>query len=159
MKGAAFPYRILLRADAHPEIVPAVIVQISRSPRDTPLSLICLVDSGASISLLPRDDGEVLGIDVEKGSKINVFGLGQHTFIAYRHEVYMRLGPRFLKVPLLFAYDNSAPRILGREGIFSQFLVLFDETKRRSGFVRLTSRNRSFLEKHVWQKLESPPSY
>lgn len=159
MKGIAFPYRVLLRVDGHPEAVPALTVQIFHSRRSAPLSVICLVDSGASISLLPREDGEILGIDIEKGHPIHVFGLGKEPISAYRHDVYMRFESLILKVPILFAHDNVVPRIIGREGVFSQLLIIFDEAKRRSGFARFTSRDKIFFEEHLWRHLELPSTY
>jgi hypothetical protein len=52
----------------------------------------------------------------------------------YRHLVKIQLGETTLKVPVIFVEKQAVPRVLGREGVFPLFGILFDEEKRRVMF-------------------------
>jgi hypothetical protein len=47
----------------------------------------------------------------------------------------IRLKDEVLTIPLLFLNDDDAPRILVRAGVFERFTIIFEETKRRTGFL------------------------
>jgi hypothetical protein len=49
--------------------------------------------------------------------------------------VRIRLGSEVLEIPLLFVDSETAPRVLGREGVFDHFTIIFEETKHRTGFL------------------------
>ena len=61
-----FPYGITLREDGVIETVPVAEVGL-KDKRGEWLSLFLIIDSGATISALPKGDALTLGIDVEKG--------------------------------------------------------------------------------------------
>jgi hypothetical protein len=49
----------------------------------------------------------------------------------YRHLVKIQLRNMILKVPVIFVGKPTVSRVLGREGVFPLFGILFDEGKRR----------------------------
>ena len=54
----------------------------------------------------------------------------------WQHEVVVRLGDAELHLPIVFLDQQSSPRVLGREGVFDRFTVIFEEMKQRSGFLQ-----------------------
>jgi len=67
---------------------------------------------------------------------IMISGIGGQKFMGWQHQISIRIGNEILKVPLVFLEGNDAsPRILGREGIFRHFIVVFEEKARRTGFI------------------------
>ena len=55
----------------------------------------------------------------------------------YRHTVRLKLNGFRMKVPVIFVEHSEVPRIMGREGIFSRFGIIFDEARRRVGESRI----------------------
>jgi hypothetical protein len=53
----------------------------------------------------------------------------------YGHLVKIQLGETTLKVPVIFVEKPIIPHVLGREGVFPLFGILFDEGKRKVGFL------------------------
>ncbi|TSC80062.1 MAG: Uncharacterized protein G01um101429_266 [Parcubacteria group bacterium Gr01-1014_29] len=94
-----------------------------------------LIDSGATISALPKSDASVLGVVAEQGTHMAVKGIGGAPISGWRHDIRVKLGKNMLKIPLVFLDDSQAPRVLGRAGVFEKFLVVFEESKRRTGLL------------------------
>jgi len=86
-----------------------------------------LVDSGATISLFNADVGRALKIDIEKGEKFYPVGINGK-ILTYVHEVIVKIGDYELKTKVAFT-DELAVKInlLGRESIFENFSVLFND--------------------------------
>ena len=53
----------------------------------------------------------------------------------WQHELDIRLKDQVLKIPIIFLDDDVAPRILGRAGVFERYTIIFEEAKRRTGFL------------------------
>ena len=51
-----------------------------------------------------------------------------------------------MRLPVVFLDSDTAPRILGRSGIFDQFLVVFEERNRRSGFVASGTKEEKIIQ-------------
>lgn len=129
-----FPYGITLREGGSIEAFPAAEVAFRNQDGEW-LSLIFVIDSGATISALPKSDAAVFGINPEDGAPLAITGVAGETIRAWRHELSVRLGNIALRLPLTFLDTTAAPRVLGREGVFDRFSVVFEEERRRSGFL------------------------
>jgi hypothetical protein len=97
-----------------------------------------IVDSGADISLAPRQLAERMGIDWIKGSRVTLTGISPkpecslegriHKVSAFVPETEFELS-----LPMCFA-DGNAPYLVGREGFFDEFNITLDKQKRRTVF-------------------------
>jgi hypothetical protein len=52
------------------------------------------------------------------------------------YEIDSLIGGDSLRLPVIFLDDIRAPRVLGREGIFNNFMIIFDEKEYRSAFIK-----------------------
>lgn len=85
------------------------------------------IDSGAVTSLLRRSAGELLGVAIETGRRIELRSVGGSTVVAYVHELYTRFGDTLAyPVPYAIAETESVPNLLGRRGVFDLLQVDFD---------------------------------
>lgn len=132
--GTVFPYGITLREGGMLDTFPAAEVFFF-SREGERLSLFLLIDSGAAISALPASDAPTLGIDEKKGISTRITGIDGKSIDGWRHEVKVEIGEKALRIPIVFLEQKEAPRILGREWVFSQFTLIFQENKNRTGFL------------------------
>lgn len=141
IRPIVFHYGIKFREDGRIEIFPAAEVSLL-SKRGNGIRAVLYIDSGATTSILPTGDAEVLNIDLSRGHRMAVKAAFGETVYGYRHEVVVQFEKTKLKIPVIFIEHDAAPRILGREGIFTKFAVLFDETRRRTVLLNpKTTRN------------------
>jgi hypothetical protein len=138
--SAVFPYGITLSGEGTVRLFPAAKVNF-RNHAGEWFTLFVLIDSGATISALPKRDGLTFGIVLEEGVPTIVGSIGAETR-GWQHTVDIRLKDEVLTIPLIFLDDDEAPRILGRAGVFEHFTIVFEEAKRRTG----------------WLDSESPPA-
>ena len=130
------PYGIRLGADGKIETMPVAEVRICRIHSTASFLGILLIDSGATTTLLPATDAKALGIVLESGVKIMLSGVTGHRLIGYRHDIALDIQGYLLdRVPVIFAKKQNAPRVLGREGVFPRFAVVFDEVRRRTALL------------------------
>ncbi len=134
MSRHSFPYEIRFREDSRVEVFPAIELAVL-GKKGRGISALFHIDSGATTSALPTTDADALGINVLEGRETIVRGVSDATLIGYRHIVTLVLGETKLRVPVIFAPLASFPRILGREGVFTKFGIIFDETRQRTGFL------------------------
>lgn len=128
------PYGIRLGERGEVETVPIVHAEV-RSRNGKAIPAIFIVDSGARTSLLSSAEAEALGLDPRAGDRVLVHGVTGEAFTAYRHLVTCSIEGILLRaVPILFAEQTDVPAVMGREGIFPRFAILFDEARRRVGF-------------------------
>jgi len=92
------------------------------------VSIDCLVDSGADINLFPADWGESVGINIKKGAKTIINGIGAIGVEAFVHTITLYLGSDIsFEVAACFSYSQEIP-LLGRFGFFDQFKsIIFKE--------------------------------
>jgi len=128
------PYGIRFQQDGRLELFPAVEVQILGSKKQGSRSLLH-IDSGATISILPAGDGELLDLDIDAGKKMAILGIGGEPLLGFRHLVAVQIGGMKIKLLIIFIDRLGIPRILGREGVFNYFGIMFDESKRRTAFL------------------------
>lgn len=94
-----------------------------------------LVDSGANISVFGEETAKALEIQIEKGEKTILGGVGGR-IVGYIHTLRVRTAGRDFSCPIVFSREYRVSfNLLGREGFFEQFLITFDERRRA---VRLT---------------------
>ena len=139
-----FPYAIRFREDGRLEVFPAAeIFVFGRSGRG--LRATFHLDSGATTSILPAADAVVLGLDARDGKKMLVLGISGTPLTGYLHSVRIQFNGLKLRVPVpvIFVVDAAIPRILGRQGVFPRFGILFDEAKRRIGLLERRSERKS----------------
>jgi hypothetical protein len=97
-----------------------------------------LVDSGADISMAPRQLCDDLGLDWEDGVPIDLKGISPKPECAVLARVFEiellvpDIGIAFF-VPICFA-DGDASQILGREGFFDAFRITFDKRRLTTQF-------------------------
>ena len=132
--GVVFPYGITFREGGVFDTFPvAEVFFFSRESER--LSLFLLIDSGATISALPASDAATLGVDVSGGIPMRIAGIDGKPVEGWRHEIRVEIGGRILRIPIVFLKNKETPRILGREEIFDQFTLIFQENKNRTSFL------------------------
>jgi len=129
-----FPYGITLRENGAIDTVPVAEVGF-KDKKGEWLSLFLIIDSGATISALPKSDALVFGINVSKGKQMMISGIGGEQLMGWQHQIAIRIGNEILKLPFVFLDNKMAPRVLGRASIFKNFLLVFEEKERRTGFI------------------------
>lgn len=142
MKSIVFPYGIRFQEDNKIAVFPAAKAHIRGSQSSETLYGIFLIDSGATMSVLPVSDAELLGIKLSNGKKTVVRGLGATDFLGYRHVITCTFEHSTLRLPVVFIDHPATLRILGREGLFEKYLIVFDELKRRTLFLDPKERTR-----------------
>ncbi len=85
------------------------------------------IDSGADISLIPRQLGESLGLSFSKDQVRDIRGLGRGTIPVIISNVETMIGTRTLKARIAWALTEDVPLILGRLDVFDAFKVTFDQ--------------------------------
>lgn len=132
-KPLIFPYGINLQDGGKVNLFPCAKVEF-KSKKAEWFTLFLVIDSGATVSALPKGDSEILGIDISAGLPTLVAGIGNEYMKGWQHNVIMRLNGEQLKVPIIFLDNDHAPRILGRTGIFDRFSIVLEESMKRTGF-------------------------
>ena len=133
-KGLVFPYGIRLREGGVIEIFPAIEI-FFLSKDGEKLSLFLIIDSGATVSVLPKSDAEVFGVRLENGIPLSISGIGGEMVNGWKHKIAVYFGDRKIQLPVVFLDTEFAPRVLGRQGVFDCFTIVFEEEKRRTGFL------------------------
>ena len=108
-----------------------------------PIEVICLLDSGADVSVIPEGLAKFLNINLS-GKKEKSHGIGgdvevinSRVSIAVKkdHENYEFIIP----VQVILGKDEIPP-LLGRNGFFDKFKITFDENKERVTLKKITER-------------------
>lgn len=137
------PYGVRFNADGKIEVTPVVEARIHAGGNQSFLGIF-VIDSGASTTLLPKADADALGIDLKAGKLIVVRGVTGHRLLGYRHEVTVQIKEYIIEgVPVVFSKRQDVPRVLGREGIFSQFGILFDESRRKTVLLDVSTERKA----------------
>jgi len=90
-----------------------------------------LVDSGATISIFGEETANSLGVNIEKGKRIILGGVGGR-IVGYIHEVRIRVADTEFFCPIVFSREYLVSfNLLGRQGFFDRFLITFDEKHKR----------------------------
>ena len=97
-----------------------------------------IVDSGADISLAPRDLAERIGVDWTKGKRARLSGISPKPDCSVDGRIHTvrPIVPALaleLKASVCFA-EGDAPYLIGREAFFDRFRVAFDKPNKRTTF-------------------------
>jgi len=107
-----FPYGITLKEDGAIDTVPVAEVGF-KDKKGEWLSLFLIIDSGATISALPKSDASVFGIALDKGKQMMISGIGGEKLMDWQHQITIRIKNEILKLPLVFLDNDMTPRVLG----------------------------------------------
>ena len=94
------------------------------------LPVFCLVDSGSAHVLLNAEVGKALGVNIPSGEAVSYGGIGGGV-IGYKHRVRLRLAGdrKEFEVECAFADINRTEGLLGQEGFFDNYKVVFEKYK------------------------------
>jgi len=134
MNRCVFPYGIEFQEDGRLNLFPAVDA-ILFGQKGRGLKVRLLLDSGAAVTTLPVTDANRLGVTLERGNKIVLQGITGEGVLGYRHLAFVQICNTKIEIPVVFVDDKSTPRLLGRDGIFTHFTIIFDEAKHRIVFL------------------------
>jgi hypothetical protein len=129
-----FPYGITLREDGIIDVFPAVEVRFPLRGEEC-LSLFFLIDSGAHVSAMPASDAAMFGINPTEGDALFISGISGMPVRGWRHTLPILLMNTSVRIPMVFLDIDDAPRVLGRNGIFDRYTIIFEERKRRTGLL------------------------
>ena len=123
-----FPYQFF--RDSYFPIIPVVIIK-----NDKKINTSAVVDSGASISIFNSSVTTPIELDIESGEK-HIFQGASAKLIGYIHAVRMVVGDKEFECNVAFSDELSTSfNLLGRETVFNNFRVCFDETGKTVEFV------------------------
>lgn len=89
-----------------------------------------LIDSGASISIFGEDTANELSINIEKGEKRILGGVGGR-IVGYVHKIKVKIAGKSFICPVVFSREYKVSfNLLGRDTFFEKFKITFDEAKK-----------------------------
>ena len=128
----SFPYRRERSALLGEVLRPVASVQV-RGRRGPWYPALMYVDSGADLTLVPEDFGRLLGMDLTENSELITGVAGSPVRVSIQQaEVW--IGGRIAKAKIAVAMRNDVPYLLGREGLFRLFKIVFEEYKAQVRF-------------------------
>jgi hypothetical protein len=114
------------------------------------ITIDALVDSGADNCIFPGMLGLALGIDVYKGPKQLIGGLGGRIIEARFHHLKLKVGHVQVNIYAGFSFDTlGITGLLGQKGFFDHFRVVFDRTN-NSVIINQRSLWQNFLTQIGW---------
>ncbi len=103
------------------------IIDLSLKYKDARTYTSALIDSGATISIFREEVADELNLDIAKGKKMYLQGIGGR-IEGFIHELTFAIGQTKLVAPIVFSYEYSVSvNLLGRQGIFKHFKIIFEE--------------------------------
>ena len=88
-----------------------------------------LIDSGATISVFGEETAQILGVEIEKGKKTILGGVGGR-IVGYIHKLRLRIAGKDFFCPIVFSREYLVSfNLLGREEFFKRFKIIFEEKK------------------------------
>lgn len=95
-----------------------------------------LIDSGASFSVFHPEVAEYLDIQIERGKKIYLTGIGGR-ILGYLHTLPLTLGMTTFPCKIIFSPEFTVSfNLLGRDNFFVPFIISFLEKKRKLRITR-----------------------
>lgn len=118
-----FPYQKNSAGDLFP------VIDFFVSKNDRTARIFALVDSGATVSIFKEDVAEQLNIIIENGQEIYLGGVGGR-IKGYIHKLEIEIAGRKFLCPIVFSREYLVSfNLLGREAVFKQFRIIFEENK------------------------------
>ncbi len=130
-----FKYKAIERPDGR--IVKSPSIPVTLVGKGAQYDAIGLLDSGADISLMPKDLAILLGLDIENKSADESRGIGGRvrtirTVVPIVVEAKRGHEKHHLSLPINVLLDGEAPPLLlGRAGFFDRFIITFDEAAQK----------------------------
>jgi len=104
---------------------PMLPVGFSRHKETGFIRTLCLVDTGAYMTLLDAALGEALGLKVTRGTPRSITGVGGEG-VAYQHQLYLKVKSKTIQLPVLFTKTLNV-NIIGRWPFFDYFTIIFNQ--------------------------------
>lgn len=129
----SFKYKAIKRPDGNPVKTPSIPI-ILAGCSNIKIEFMALIDSGADLSVIPKDIADLLDINMDGkkdksrgiGGEVEVVNTNMVVNIKKGHEDYS------LNVPVqVILGDNKIPIILGRAVFFDEFSITFDQINDR----------------------------
>lgn len=118
----AFPY--YFNGSVYFPVIPLVFIVGDKRIRSQ-----ALVDSGATISIFGDETANSLGINIVSGKRIILGGVGGR-IVGYIHNLKIRIANKEFFCPIVFSREYTVSfNLLGREAVFNQFRIIFEENK------------------------------
>ncbi len=115
-------FKYAARRDREFPLIPITLIK-----ENVEIDTDALIDSGANISVFREEIAECLEIVIEDGEEILVQGLGGR-IVGYIHELKVRVDDEEFPCKVVFSKELTVGlNILGREGFFEYFQVIFNE--------------------------------
>ena len=113
-------------------------VNIARPAKNAPRTkrFEAIIDSGASRCVFHASIGKYIGLEIEKGSVEETVGISG-TCKTYLHEVALYVPGGIVNIRAGFCEDLPIAGLLGMNGFFDHFMVIFDPTAQRCELERL----------------------
>ncbi len=140
----SYRYKNIKREDGVERKLPYIPINV-RGSGSSWIETMALVDSGADVSVIPKDFAELLGLDIggkrEKanglGGEVEVVNSFMQINIRYKHESYT------FSIPVQVIMEKTRiPVILGRDGFFDKFIIEFDHYAERIKLKNVPTGNR-----------------
>ena len=136
----SFKYKTIKRLGGN--IVKTPSIPVSLTGRSfIKIEFMALIDSGADLSVIPRDVAELLDLNLEGekdksrgiGGEVEVVNTKMQVNIQKGHEDYT------LQIPVqVILDDNKIPVLLGREVFFDEFRITFDQINEKVSLKKVT---------------------
>ena len=84
-----------------------------------------LVDTGADITLIPKNVGETLVDNIALGRKASIKGITHSKLIVYIHTLKIKVTNKEFTTKIAIANSNEVPAALGRFGALDMFDAQF----------------------------------
>ena len=94
------------------------------------------IDSGADLTLIPSDFGKLLGMDLTLNRSALAGVTGAPLRVSLQ-TTQIRIGRSIHHAKIAVALRNDVPYLLGREGVFKAFRIIFEENKNLTSFHQL----------------------
>ena len=107
------------------------IIEVGLCNGKKQIILNALIDSGASLSVFQPEVGTYLGINIEKGKKIYLSGIGGR-ILGYIHTVVLTIGSTSFPCKIVFSPEFTVSlNLLGRDNFFDPFIISFLEARKK----------------------------
>ena len=129
----SYKYKNIKREDGVERRLPYIPINVKGGGASW-IETMALVDSGADVSVIPKDFAELLGLDIsgkrEKsnglGGEVEIVNSSMQVNVKYKHENYT------FSIPVqVIMEETKVPVILGRDGFFDKFVIEFDHFAKR----------------------------
>lgn len=129
----AFKYKPIKRPDENQVKTPSIPITLIGYPLIR-IEFMALIDSGADISVIPKDVAELLNLNLDGkneksrgiGGEVDVINTKLNINIKKGHENYT-----FMIPVQVILNGTNIPILIGRAGFFDEFKIIFDQINER----------------------------